>query len=47
MAITLIDIDVLSEIMKQRNPNVVARAVDYLRLYGSFAFSAFTRFEIS
>jgi len=31
----------------KRHQNVVARAVDYLRSHGSFAFSAFTRFEIS
>ena len=47
MDISLLDTDVLPEILKQRNPNVVANAVDYLRSYGSFAFSAFTRFEIS
>lgn len=47
MDITLLDTDLLSEILKQRNQNVVARAVDYLRSHGSFSFSAFTRFEIS
>jgi predicted nucleic acid-binding protein len=47
MDIVLLDTDVLSEILKQRHQNVVARAVDYLRSHGSFAFSAFTRFEIS
>ena len=47
MEVALLDTDVLSEVLKQRNPQVVARAAAYLRSHGSFAFSAFTRFEIS
>jgi len=47
MEVALLDTDVLSEVLEQRNPQVVARAAAYLRSHGSFAFSAFTRFEIS
>jgi len=47
MEVALLDTGVLSEVLKQRNPQVVARAAAYLRSHGSFAFSAFTRFEIS
>ena len=47
MEVALLDTDVLSEVLKQRNPQVVAKAAEYLRSHGSFAFSAFTRFEIS
>jgi tRNA(fMet)-specific endonuclease VapC len=47
MDIALLDTDVLSEVLKQRNPQVVTKATAYLRSHGSFAFSAFTRFEIS
>lgn len=46
MGIVLLDTDTLSEVLKQRDPNVVARAIDYLAAYGSFTFSAVTRFEI-
>lgn len=47
MEIALLDTDVLSEVLKQRNPQVVAKATAYFRSDGSFAFSAFTRFEIA
>ena len=47
MAIALLDTDMLSELLKQRHPQVTSRAAEYLRLYGKFAFSVFTRFEIS
>ena len=42
----LLDTDILSEVLKQRNPNVRQRARRYLRSHGQFAFSAVTRFEI-
>jgi predicted nucleic acid-binding protein len=42
----IIDTDMLSEVFKQRNPNVRKRAKQYLRSHGQFAFSAVTRFEI-
>lgn len=47
METALLDTDTLSEVLKQRNPRVVAKASAYLRAHGSFAFSVFTRFEIS
>lgn len=47
MTLALLDTDTLSEILKQRNPQVIAKATEYLRLHGPFAFSAFTRFEIA
>lgn len=47
MQIALLDTDMLSEVLKQRNPQVVTKAAAYLRSHGCFAFSAFTRFEIS
>lgn len=47
MKIALLDTDLLSEVLRQRHPQVVANASAYLRAHGNFAFSAFTRFEIS
>lgn len=47
MAIALLDTDMLSELLKQRNPQVTAKAAEYLRLHGKFALSVFTRFEIA
>ncbi len=43
---TLLDTDMLTEILKQRNPRVASNAADYLRVHGKFAFSAMSRFEI-
>ena len=43
----LLDTDMLSEVLKQRNSQVITKAAAYLRSHGRFAFSAFTRFEIS
>ena len=42
----LIDTDLLSEVLKQRNANVRKHAKQYLRSHGQFALSAVTRFEI-
>ena len=47
MTIALLDTDTLSELLKQRNPRVTAKAAEYLRLHGQFALSVFTRFEIA
>ena len=47
MALALLDTDTLSELLKQRNPQVVTKAAEYLRYHGPFALSAFTRFEIA
>jgi tRNA(fMet)-specific endonuclease VapC len=46
MDAALLDTDLLSEVLKQRNPIVRKRARQYLRSHGQFAFSAVTRFEI-
>ncbi|RPI89001.1 MAG: type II toxin-antitoxin system VapC family toxin [Planctomycetaceae bacterium] len=46
MNLTLLDTDMLSELLKQRNPAVTQRAAEYLKVHGQFAISAFTRFEI-
>ena len=43
---TLVDTDVLSELLKGRNPIVERQALDYSRLVGPLTFSAVTRFEI-
>lgn len=42
----LMDTDILSEVLRGRNQQVVARAESYLRLYGQFSISAFTRYEV-
>ncbi len=43
----LLDTDMLSELLKQRNPQVVTHAANYLGLHGQFALSVFSRFEIA
>lgn len=42
----LLDTDILSEVLKQRDPQVVQRASDYLAQQGQFAISAITRYEV-
>ena len=42
----LFDTDILSEVLKLRNPVVRQKAIDYSRAVGPFAFSAMTRYEI-
>jgi tRNA(fMet)-specific endonuclease VapC len=44
---SLLDTDILSEVLKQRNPVLRRNSARYLRAYGQFGFSAFTQFEIS
>lgn len=46
MEIALLDTDILSEVLKQRNAAVKQRAVHYVRSHGQFAISAFTWFEV-
>jgi len=46
MTLCLLDTDTLSEILKQRHPTVVQRAIGYLQHYQEFAFSAITRYEV-
>ena len=43
---TLLDTDILSEVLKQKNANVALRAADYLNQHHQFAISAMTRYEV-
>jgi tRNA(fMet)-specific endonuclease VapC len=43
---SLLDTDILSEVLKQRNAAVVQKAALYLHQHSQFAFSIFTRYEI-
>ena len=47
MDLALLDTDILSDLLKQRNPCVVTRAANYLGLHGQFALSVFSRFEFT
>lgn len=42
----LLDTDILSEILRGRNRDVVDAADAYLKMHGQFAISAFTQYEI-
>lgn len=42
----LLDTDILSELLKLRNPNVRSRALAYNRIHGHLAFSSVTRYEV-
>ncbi len=46
MPLSLLDTDIASEVLRQKDPTVRQKANAYLRLYREFAFSAFTRYEI-
>jgi tRNA(fMet)-specific endonuclease VapC len=46
MAIALLDTDILSELIKLRNPIVQQHALAYTQREGPIAFSAITRYEI-
>lgn len=46
MDLALLDTDVLSEVLKQRNPQVTQHAANYLQQNGQFCFSAITRYEV-
>jgi len=46
MDAALLDTDMLSEVLKQRNPNVRKHARTYLCSHGQFAISAVSRFEV-
>jgi tRNA(fMet)-specific endonuclease VapC len=46
MDATLLDTDILSEILKQRIARVTAKAAAYLEVHGQFTYSAFSRFEV-
>jgi tRNA(fMet)-specific endonuclease VapC len=47
MDAALLDTDILSEVLKRRDALVIKNASNYLRSYGSFTFSIFTRFELA
>jgi len=42
----LLDTDILSEVLKQRSPQVVQRAADYLQQFGALSFSVVSRYEV-
>jgi tRNA(fMet)-specific endonuclease VapC len=46
MKLCLLDTDILSEVMRGRNQDVVAKAELYLQSHGQFAISAFTQYEV-
>lgn len=46
MALSLLDTDILSEVLKQKDARVVRRASEYLAEHGQFAISAMTRYEV-
>ena len=46
MDATLLDTDMLNEVLKQKNATVVQHAANYLRQHGQFAISSMTRYEI-
>jgi tRNA(fMet)-specific endonuclease VapC len=46
MDATLLDTDILSEVIKLRNPVVRQKALDYSQVHGQLAFSSMTRYEI-
>ncbi len=46
MALSLLDTDTLSEVIKQVNPGVQDNARRYLSAFGHFTFSLMTRYEI-
>lgn len=46
MDLAILDTDILSEVLKQRDPIVRRRATQYLRAYRQFTISSVTRFEI-
>lgn len=46
MLLSLLDTDILSEVLKQKDARVVRKASDYLHEHQRFAFCAMTRYEI-
>jgi tRNA(fMet)-specific endonuclease VapC len=46
MRISLIDTDILSELLKRKNASVVKRSAEYLAEHQQFAISAITRYEV-
>jgi len=46
MDAALLDTDMLNEVLKQKNANVVQHAANYLKHHGQFALSSMTRYEL-
>src|SRR4051812_33198325 len=46
MDAALLDTDILSEVIKLRDPTVRQKALDYIQVHGQLAFSSMTRYEI-
>jgi tRNA(fMet)-specific endonuclease VapC len=46
MPSSLLDTDILSEVLRQKNRTVRRKANAYLRQFHQFEFSAFTRYEV-
>ena len=46
MKLSLLDTDMLSEVLKKKDSNVLQHASDYLAQHQQFAISAMTRYEI-
>ena len=46
MNLAVLDTDIMTEVLKRRDPLVAKHAASYLQSHGQFAFSAMTRFEI-
>ncbi|MBI3862270.1 MAG: type II toxin-antitoxin system VapC family toxin [Planctomycetia bacterium] len=46
MDAALLDTDILNEVLKQKNANVVRHAAAYLAQHGQFAISSITRYEL-
>jgi tRNA(fMet)-specific endonuclease VapC len=43
---SLLDTDILSEVLKKKNPHVLQSAANYLAQHQRFAISAITRYEV-
>lgn len=46
MKLALLDTDILSEVIKLRNPLVTHRALAYTKLHSQLAFSSMSRYEV-
>jgi tRNA(fMet)-specific endonuclease VapC len=43
---SLLDTDILNEVLKRKSANVVRHAAEYLAQHGQFAVSSITRYEV-
>ena len=46
MDLCLLDTDILSEVLKQKHPQVIRHAAEYFSAHGEFGFSAITKYEV-